>query len=654
MQCSYILSLIKNNRQQPATFSDRGSIFIAWLIITLILVTNLWAIDAQDYYQRGNNYANVNRYPEAIEEYNKALRLNPYYKEAYNKLGVAYLSQKLPQKAQNCINKAITLDPNYIEAYNNLGQVYEFLDKLTKAEDIYRRIFKINPVDVPAHFNLARVLNKQGKFNASIAEYEKTIKINPKHFPSYIGLGDVYFKSLHKPDQAIFYYQKAKKINPLDETPYLKQADLYKEEGLLDRAREEYQSALKLNSSNIEALTQLAYLCLKDKEYKKTLYYYNKLSDLTPSDSLIHYDRGITYKRLGKYSEAINDFKKVLQLDPYNEMALFQLEKVLFLDKQEVSSPLRKEASHIHLELANNYYKNQLLSLARYEYQNSIKLNPQNFEAHSNLSMLYKKQGLLDSSIEELRRAIELEPNLNQAQERLTNLLWLNETTLINKERINFNTLPLPIDKIAINLYSKGSYHTELGLAATEMAISFLKQYPQFDVIETPYQEQVLKNLIPLARKEKAGFVLFGMVEEEDKQSFLIEAELIEIENLKTLTNITLPIKGNYKMAKDINLLAKRMIQAFPVKGRIIKIIDDDKVIINLGKTQGLRDNQILEIFSNQQTRIGQIKIMQSDQIISKARIITPRAINLVRINDYVQPVTKGIPTIKKSKIQKK
>src|SRR5712691_11853106 len=44
-------------------------------------------MDADDYCEQGNKYLNAKQYPEAIEAYNNAVRLNPRFAEAYYGLG---------------------------------------------------------------------------------------------------------------------------------------------------------------------------------------------------------------------------------------------------------------------------------------------------------------------------------------------------------------------------------------------------------------------------------------------------------------------------------------------------------------------------------------------------------------------------------------
>ena len=77
----------------------------------------------------GALFAAQNQLNNAIKNYQKAIKINPSYAQAYNNLGVAL--QKL-NKLDDAIfqyNKAINLKNDFPEAYNNLGNAYLDLNK---------------------------------------------------------------------------------------------------------------------------------------------------------------------------------------------------------------------------------------------------------------------------------------------------------------------------------------------------------------------------------------------------------------------------------------------------------------------------------------------------------------------------------------------
>jgi tetratricopeptide (TPR) repeat protein len=61
---------------------------------------------------------------EAIDHYNKTIRLQPDYSEAYNNWGIAYAKSGKYQPAIKDFNEAISLQTDYASAYHNRGLAY--------------------------------------------------------------------------------------------------------------------------------------------------------------------------------------------------------------------------------------------------------------------------------------------------------------------------------------------------------------------------------------------------------------------------------------------------------------------------------------------------------------------------------------------------
>ena len=61
---------------------------------------------------------------KALDDYNKAIELDPSFAFAYNGRGNVYRGFGERQKALDDYNKAIELDPSFAYAYNGRGNVY--------------------------------------------------------------------------------------------------------------------------------------------------------------------------------------------------------------------------------------------------------------------------------------------------------------------------------------------------------------------------------------------------------------------------------------------------------------------------------------------------------------------------------------------------
>ena len=99
-------------------------------------------------------------YNEAIETYYKILKINQY-REPYFNLGFIHQEYlKVYDVAIENYTKAIAIEPRYLEAYYNRGLCYEELKDYKKAEKDLRHALKLNPQYTHAAIALERVLKK--------------------------------------------------------------------------------------------------------------------------------------------------------------------------------------------------------------------------------------------------------------------------------------------------------------------------------------------------------------------------------------------------------------------------------------------------------------------------------------------------------------
>jgi len=91
------------------------------IIFCLFITTIAYAKTAEDYFNSGNDKYDLKDYVGAIQDYNKAIELNPKDALAYNGRGLAKEGLQDYRWAIQDYNKAIELNPNIAGAYLNRG-----------------------------------------------------------------------------------------------------------------------------------------------------------------------------------------------------------------------------------------------------------------------------------------------------------------------------------------------------------------------------------------------------------------------------------------------------------------------------------------------------------------------------------------------------
>jgi len=89
------------------------------------------------------SYLGLKQYERAIEDYNKAIEINPKYAGAYSNRGVAYRKLKQYAKEQEDYKKALELDPNHVNAMLNFSESYSITKNYVGAHEIAEKALNI-------------------------------------------------------------------------------------------------------------------------------------------------------------------------------------------------------------------------------------------------------------------------------------------------------------------------------------------------------------------------------------------------------------------------------------------------------------------------------------------------------------------------------
>ena len=128
---------------------------------------------------------------QAIEYYEKGIKIDPNFAMIYNNLGLLFFENKLNgyvEKAENYYKKSISLNNKIPEPHTNLGSLYNKLNKLQDAIDCYKTALLINPRFAHAHHNLGNICLALGNFNEAKKHFNESIKSDPNFYISHRSL----------------------------------------------------------------------------------------------------------------------------------------------------------------------------------------------------------------------------------------------------------------------------------------------------------------------------------------------------------------------------------------------------------------------------------------------------------------------------------
>lgn len=139
----------------------------------------------------------------AIQDFNKAIELNPSYFQTYISLGIFYCAVKDYKKGIIEFNRAIHVAEQqdrhrrllYLaNAYVNRGFAHLLELDYEAALADYNRVIEMNPRSASGYAGRASVRAAQGEIEKAIADYSKAIELDPSDWPSYYVRGNLYLK----------------------------------------------------------------------------------------------------------------------------------------------------------------------------------------------------------------------------------------------------------------------------------------------------------------------------------------------------------------------------------------------------------------------------------------------------------------------------
>jgi rhomboid protease GluP len=171
---------------------------------------------------------------------------------------------------------------------------------------------------------------------------------------------------------------------------------------------------------------------LENKFEDRAIEEFNRAIASDPDFALAYYDLGAAYRRKENYEQAINAFKKCLELNPEEgtrELAYYNLGRTylrLSLNEEAIgalnqSTRLNSQIPEAHFYLGVAYGNKGRYDEAITSFKQSLKLKPDLVEAQINLGLAYDVKGLYDQAITTDEEALKLKP-AEDIQQRLNEL----------------------------------------------------------------------------------------------------------------------------------------------------------------------------------------------------------------------------------------
>lgn len=134
---------------------------------------------------RGIAYRNKHSYDQAIEDFDKAIRLKHDSPEALSNRGITFDYKGEYDRAIQDFDEAIRVRPDYAAAFNNRGLVYQEKGNFDRAIQDFDRAIHLNPGYAEALESRGSSYVSRGDFDRAIQDYDQAIRLEPTYAGDY-------------------------------------------------------------------------------------------------------------------------------------------------------------------------------------------------------------------------------------------------------------------------------------------------------------------------------------------------------------------------------------------------------------------------------------------------------------------------------------
>jgi len=302
------LSLQQNNANAALAYASQ------------VIATSFWVADA--HVIAGSSYLLQGDLNQAQRAFELAAGLNPRSPAAQEHLGRVLGMRGNYADAEKAYEAALAIAPDYAPALSGLAGILEKEGKTKQANVRIDRQIAAQPRAFQLYVAKAEFCIAQKDWTCAEHSYQQTLAVNSYYVNGYLALAHIY-AATNRPQGMIQAYEAARTKFPEYLPTYLLLAQVYEYVGNVDRARQTYQDALKVDPNSYQSMSNLALL---DADHggslSDALEFAQRAKAEEPDDAGVNDTLGWVYYKQGLYRTAVQILEPVVARNP--QVAKFQ------------------------------------------------------------------------------------------------------------------------------------------------------------------------------------------------------------------------------------------------------------------------------------------------------------------------------------------
>lgn len=269
----------------------------------------------------GKSLERLNRQPEALAAYQKAVALDPTYDAARAKVARLALELEQPRLARDAADELVRRDPASADNQFMLGLVAAGTGEIETARNAYTEAIRLRDgLYAAGWFNLGSLERDAKQPEAAVAAYRKAIEQRKDYDEAWNNLGLVQL-DMEQVEEAIGSFKQAAAIDPTSAAAWGNLGKAHAARNDYAAAATAYEEALKRAPKNRTTRLRLAAAYRKTGRVAEAIAGYQSLTKDEPRYASAWYNLGIALAAAQRPDEAQKAYERALELEPEHRAA---------------------------------------------------------------------------------------------------------------------------------------------------------------------------------------------------------------------------------------------------------------------------------------------------------------------------------------------
>lgn len=303
---------------------------------------------AKAFTYRGFSYLKKNQYDHSIEDFTKAIQLDPENAWALANRGNAYFNKREYDAAMQDYDAALRLNPvGYATLFYGRGSIYNANGEAVQAIEQFDQAILLQPEFPEAFNNRGVAYFNNGQFSRAIGDYVQALDFRPDYSSALQNRGNAY-AAKGQYDRAIEDYNKAIELRPAA-AAYRNRGNAYRATGNYEKAIADLNAAIHLLVSS-GGLDDRGDTYLEMGQNSRAFEDFDEAIRTEPDDPDAFLSKGRAEFYLRQWNEAAADFQKSLALDPSSAYAFIWLHLANARAGTDDKGSLEGQARQVHVD----------------------------------------------------------------------------------------------------------------------------------------------------------------------------------------------------------------------------------------------------------------------------------------------------------------